>query len=147
VEHGPEATVRLAHIGVAVAAIAAAAPVYRSLGLTPGEVDTVAPEGVRVAFLPAGEAAIELLESSAGSGTLERFLAKRGPGIHHVAFQVPDIRAALERARRAGARLIDQVPRSGAHGARVAFLHPASGHGALIELVEAPPKRVPVSLP
>jgi methylmalonyl-CoA/ethylmalonyl-CoA epimerase len=127
---------RLAHLGVLVHRIAEASGVCRRLGLEPGAVEAFAPEGVRVGFVPAGASRIELVEPLDARSTLTRFLNRRGEGVHHVAIEVPDIGAALERARAAGAVLLDAVPRPGMHDTRVAFLHPKSMHGVLVELVE-----------
>jgi methylmalonyl-CoA/ethylmalonyl-CoA epimerase len=99
-------------------------------------------QGVRVAMLPAGEPRIELLEPTGEDSPVAKFLKKRGPGIHHLAVRVPDIRAALARLKDQGARLIDAEPRAGAGGCLVAFVHPQSAGGVLLELVEhAPPPR------
>jgi methylmalonyl-CoA/ethylmalonyl-CoA epimerase len=127
---------RLAHIGVLVRHLTAAAFFYQRLGLPETGQETFDQENIRIAFVPVEETRIELMEPLAATGPLERFLATRGEGIHHLAFEVPDIERALARARSAGARLIDESPRRGAHGTRVAFVHPSSAHGVLIELIE-----------
>ncbi|HEX3143468.1 MAG TPA: methylmalonyl-CoA epimerase, partial [Pyrinomonadaceae bacterium] len=113
------------------------ASIYRdALGLNVVETEEVASQKVRVAMLPVGESRIELLEATAADSPISKFLAKRGPGIHHVAFNVDDIRAALAELKSKGARLIDEEPRTGAGGCLVAFIHPSSTGGVLIELVE-----------
>ncbi len=130
---------KIDHIGIAVQSLEAALGFYRdALGL-PAEIEEVPEQQVRIAMLPVGESRIELLESTSPEGPIGRFLAKRGEGIHHICFAVADIEQALAQLREQGARLIDRQPRAGAGGHRVAFLHPASAHGVLIELSEAPP--------
>ena len=126
---------RLDHIGIAVSNIDEALSFYRdALGLeveSPEDVDT---ERVRAHFIPAGEAALELLEATADDSPIARYVAKRGPGLHHITLRVDDIRAALAQLSSRGVRLIDQTPRPGAHGSLVAFIHPSSTHGVLVEL-------------
>jgi methylmalonyl-CoA/ethylmalonyl-CoA epimerase len=135
----PEALVtdrtRIAHIGVAVESIAAALPFYRDvLGLHPGEPEEV--DGAAILPLQLGESAVELLEPRSADSPIARFLGKRGPGIHHVCYRVADLDGTLEACRRAGYRMVDAVPRLGAGGRRIAFLHPKSTAGILIELTE-----------
>jgi methylmalonyl-CoA epimerase len=126
---------RLDHIGIAVSDLAAALAFYRdALGLEVEAGEEVASQRVRAHFIPAGEAALELLEATAEDSPIAKFLAKRGPGLHHITLRVDDIRAALEQLKSRGVRLIDEIPRPGAHGSLVAFIHPASAHGVLIEL-------------
>ncbi|MGZ8844226.1 MAG: methylmalonyl-CoA epimerase [Pyrinomonadaceae bacterium] len=128
---------KIDHIGVATEGIEAAATFYRdALGLAVEEIEEVAEQKVRVAMLPIGESRIELLEPTAEDSPISKFLAKRGPGIHHIAVQVDDIRAALDGLKQKGARLIDEHPRTGAGGCLVAFVHPSSAGGVLIELVQ-----------
>lgn len=128
---------KIDHIGVATEGIEAATTFYRdALGLAVEEIEEVAEQKVRVAMLPIGESRIELLEPTAEDSPISKFLAKRGPGIHHIAVQVDDIRAALEGLKQKGARLIDEQPRTGAGGCLVAFVHPSSAGGVLIELVQ-----------
>ena len=123
------------HLGIAVEAIDPALALYESLGLTAEGRETVETEKVRVAMLPLGESRIELLEPSSPDSTIARFLAKRGPGLHHVALRVPDLRAAVERLRSSGARLLNE-PRTGAGGHLYVFVHPASTGGILLELIQ-----------
>jgi len=128
---------KIDHIGIATNDIEQMASIYRdALGLKVVETEEVASQKVRVAMLPVGESRIELLEATAADSPISKFLAKRGPGIHHVAFNVDDIRAALAELKSKGARLIDEEPRTGAGGCLVAFIHPSSTGGVLIELVE-----------
>ena len=128
---------KIDHIGIATNDIEQMASIYRdALGLKVVETEEVASQKVRVAMLPVGESRIELLEATAADSPISKFLAKRGPGIHHVAFKVDDIRAALAELKSKGARLIDEEPRTGAGGCLVAFIHPSSTGGVLIELVE-----------
>lgn len=126
---------RIAHIGIAVPSIAAALPFYREvLGLEP-----VAPEqadGATIVALQLGDSAVELLEPASADSPIGRFLARRGPGIHHLCFRVPDLDAALARCRDAGYQLIDDAPRVGAHGRRIAFVHPKATAGVLYELTQ-----------
>jgi methylmalonyl-CoA/ethylmalonyl-CoA epimerase len=126
---------RIAHIGIAVQALDASVSFYRDiLGLP--EVPLTDADGARIVGLAAGPSLVELLEPDAADSPIARFLSKRGPGIHHVCFAVDDLDATLHRCRAAGIRLIDQTPRVGAEGKRIAFLHPSSTAGVLIELTE-----------
>jgi methylmalonyl-CoA epimerase len=125
------------HIGIAVKSLADAVRVYENMiGLKVSGYDDVDDQGVRVAMLPLGDSRIELLEPTTPASPIEKFMAKRGEGIHHIAVRVDNIEQALERFKAAGARLIDSVPRAGAHNTRIAFVHPASTCGVLLELVE-----------
>ena len=129
---------RLDHIGIAVSDIDAALTFYRdALGLEIEAPEEVASQRVRAHFIPAGEAALELLEATAEDSPIAKYVAKRGPGLHHITLRVDDIRAALEQLKARGVRLIDEVPRPGAHGSLVAFIHPASAQGVLVELKQA----------
>jgi len=129
---------RVHHVAVVVRALDAALGFYRdALGLAPGPVVTIPSDRVRIAFLPVGEVKIELVEPTDDTTGVARFLAGRGEGFHHVCFEVPDISAALTRLGVDGVELIDTAPRPGAEGP-VAFLHPRSCHGVLVELIEAP---------
>ena len=125
----------LDHVGIAVADVDEALAFYReALGLEVTGVETVAPQQVRARFVAAGGAALELLEATAETSPIARFVARRGPGLHHVTLRVDDLAAALARLKAHGARLIDETPRAGAEGALVAFVHPSSAHGVLVEL-------------
>lgn len=123
------------HLGIAVNGIAEALAFYESLGLNAEGRETLETEQVHVAMLPVGESRIELLEPSSPDSTIARFLAKRGPGLHHVALRVPDLAAAVQRLRDAGARLLNE-PRAGAGGHLYVFVHPASTGGILLELIQ-----------
>ena len=128
---------KIDHIGIATDGIDQAASFYRdSLGLSIEEIEEVPSQKVRVAMLPVGESRIELLEPTSEDSPISKFLAKRGPGIHHIAVQVDDIEAALRDLKAKGARLIDEQPRTGAGGCLVAFIHPSSTGGVLLELVQ-----------
>lgn len=130
---------KLDHIGIATNQIAEALAIWRdALGLEIDSTEEVADQGVRVAMLPIGEIHVELLEPTSSDSPIGRFLAKRGPGIHHLAIEVADIRVALAGLAEKGARLIDEKPRSGAGGCLVAFIHPSSTNGVLLELVQRP---------
>ena len=131
----PPRGTRIAHIGIAVPALDAILPFYRDvLGMPEVPLDDA--DGARIAGVAAGDALVELLESEQPDSPIGKFLAKRGAGIHHVCFAVDDLDATLDRCRRAGLRLIDERPRVGAEGKRIAFLHPSSTGGVLIELSE-----------
>jgi methylmalonyl-CoA/ethylmalonyl-CoA epimerase len=126
---------RIAHIGIAVSGLEAVLPFYRDvLGMPEVPLDDA--DGARIAGLAAGDSLVELLEPARADSPIGRFLAKRGPGIHHVCFAVDDLDATLARCRAAGVRLIDEVPRLGAEGKRIAFLHPSATAGVLVELTE-----------
>ena len=128
---------KIEHIGIATPRLDDALRFWRdALGLEVVHTETVEDQGVRVAMLPVGEPRIELLEPTGESSPVAKFLEKRGPGIHHVAVRVPDIRSALARLKEKGARLIDEEPRVGARGCLVAFVHPSASGGVLLELVE-----------
>ena len=125
----------VAHVGIAVTSITEALPFYRDvLGMLPGRPETA--DGAKIVSLHFGPVDVELLEPSDPASPVARFLAKRGPGIHHVCYRVPDLDAALARARSAGYRLVDDKPRLGAGGRRIAFLHPKTTNGILLELTE-----------
>jgi methylmalonyl-CoA/ethylmalonyl-CoA epimerase len=124
---------RISHIGIAVEAIAETLPFFRDvLGLSKVDLDDA--DGARIVGLSAGEPLVELLEADDPASPIGRFVAKRGAGIHHICFAVDDLEATLERCRQAGIELIDNEPRIGAEGKRIAFLHPRSTGGVLIEL-------------
>jgi methylmalonyl-CoA/ethylmalonyl-CoA epimerase len=124
---------RVSHIGIAVKALAESLPFFRDvLGLSEVALDDS--DGARIAGFTAGEPLVELLEPENADSPIARYLAKRGPGIHHICFSVDDLDGMLERCRAAGIQLIDEKPRVGAEGKRIAFLHPRSTGGVLIEL-------------
>jgi methylmalonyl-CoA/ethylmalonyl-CoA epimerase len=128
---------RFHHIGIAVNDLAEAMAAYRALGFAPGHEEEVVEQGVRVCLIPTGrvDEYVELIMPLADNG-VRRFLDRRGEGLHHVAFAVDDLAAELAFLMQQGVRLIDAVPRAGAHGWRVAFVHPQGARGALIELVQ-----------
>jgi len=126
---------RIAHIGLAVTALDQILPFYRDiLGLP--EVPLEDADGARIAGLRAGESLVELLEAGSPDSPIGKFVAKRGPGIHHICFAVDDLDGTLARCKALGLRLIDETPRLGAEGKRIAFIHPASTAGVLVELSE-----------
>lgn len=126
---------RIAHIGIAVEELDRIISFYRDLlGLPEEPLDDA--DGARIAGFRAGESLVELLESTSPDSPIGKFVAKRGAGIHHICFAVDDLNATLERCRRAGLKLIDEKPRLGAEGKPIAFLHPSSTGGVLIELTE-----------
>ena len=128
---------KLEHIGIAVTSLDEAAATYRDgFGLEISGYEEVDDYGARVAMIPIGETRIELIESTRPDSPIDRFIRKRGPGLHHIAIQVDDIDQTLKQLRAAGARLVDETARSGAGGTRIAFLHPSSAGGVLLELVE-----------
>ncbi len=136
-KHPKLAGLPLDHLGIAVHDLDETSLPYRLLGLVRvGEDELIPSQGVRVRALQAGESLIELLEPTTDESPIAAFLTKRGPGLHHVAFRVDDLKEAVERLASQGARFIDREPRAGRAGTRVAFLHPQWGVGVLIELVE-----------
>jgi len=126
---------RIAHVGIAVRALDEILPFYRDLLGLP-EVGLDDSDGARIAGLVAGESLVELLEADHPDSPIGKFVSKRGPGIHHICFAVDDLDGTLERCRAAGVRLIDETPRQGAEGKRIAFLHPSATAGVLVELTE-----------
>ena len=129
---------KINHIGIAVQSIAATLPFYRdSLGMTCLGEEEVAEQQVKVAMLAIGESKIELLEPTSADSPVAKFLEKNGQGIHHIAYEVGDIEAAIAALLADGARMIDAAPRAGAHDSRIAFVHPKSSHGVLTELCQA----------
>jgi len=130
---------KLDHIGIAVKSIDAAKAIYEDLGLEVEHVETVDTQKVRTAFLSVGDANLEFLEPSGPDSTIAKYIEKRGEGIHHICLRVDDIDEQLARLKERGYRLINEAPVPGAHGCRVAFLHPAAGNGVLIELSEKTP--------
>ena len=127
----------LDHIGIAVKSIDAAKAIYEALGLTVQHTEVVETQKVTTAFLSVGDSNLELLEPTGPDSTVAKFIEKRGEGIHHICLRVDDIEAHLARLKEQGFRLINEAPVPGAHGCRVAFLHPAAGNGVLIELSES----------
>lgn len=127
----------LDHVAIAVASIDESLPLFRLLtGGTASPRERVDDQGVDVVFVGEGEGRLELLEPTTPDSPVARFLERRGQGLHHLAYRVPDLAAALRELAEAGVRLIDAEPRTGAHGRRVAFIHPSSTGGVLVELVE-----------
>jgi methylmalonyl-CoA/ethylmalonyl-CoA epimerase len=125
----------LDHVGIAVGDLGTSLAFYRDvLGLDVEPPEDVASQRVRAHFIPVGESTLELLEATADDSPIAKFVAKRGPGLHHVCLRVDDIGAALAELKSRGVRLIDESPRPGAHHSLVAFLHPSSTHGVLVEL-------------
>jgi methylmalonyl-CoA/ethylmalonyl-CoA epimerase len=131
----PRRGTRIAHIGIAVRALDELLPLYRDvLGMPEVPLDDA--DGASIAGLAAGDALVELLEARSDDSPIAKFVAKRGPGIHHVCFAVDDLDGTLDKCRAAGLRLIDETPRIGAEGKRIAFLHPSGTGGVLVELSE-----------
>jgi methylmalonyl-CoA/ethylmalonyl-CoA epimerase len=130
---------RVDHIGIAVKSLDDRLGFWHdALGLPLGGTETVATEGVRVAFLPAGSSRLELLEATHPDSPIAKFVEKRGEGIHHITLEVEAIQPVLDRLRSRGVQLLDDTPRLGASGTKVAFLHPRAAGGVLVELVEKP---------
>jgi methylmalonyl-CoA epimerase len=128
---------KIDHLGIAVKSISDSLSFYRDvLGMELSGTETVDDQGVHIALLPVGEARIELLEPVSGETPVGRFITKRGEGVHHICYEVDDLSSKLDELRSRGVRLLDGYPRRGAEGKLVAFLHPASAHGVLVELVE-----------
>ena len=125
------------HIGIAVNSIEEAGIIYRDiLGLEIADIENVAEQKVNVAFLPITDSELELLESTDPTGPVSRYIQSKGEGVQHIAFRVENIHEALNELRSKGIKLIDEEPRAGAGGARIAFIHPKETHGVLIELCE-----------
>lgn len=128
---------KIDHLGIAVHSIDEARKLFEdTLGLEFEGTETVAEQKVTTAFFPVGDSEVELLESTAPDGPVAKYLEKRGEGIQHIAFRVENLEEALAELKEKGVRLIDETPRMGAGGAKIAFLHPKSTHGVLIELSE-----------
>jgi len=127
---------KIDHVGIAVKSLEEAIKTYELLGFEVKEVEEVSEQKVRVAMLPVGESRIELLEATSEDSAIAKFIVGRGEGIHHIAVNVENIEEALRKAKEAGLRLIDEKPRIGAGGKKVAFVHPKSTHGVLLEFVE-----------
>lgn len=128
----------LDHVGIAVHSLDESLPLFESIAGAEGSGrERVESQGVEIVFVGTGEGRLELLAPTRDDSPVAKFLAKRGPGMHHLCYRVPDITAALEELSAAGYELIDREPRTGGHGHRVAFLHPRSTGGVLIELLES----------
>ena len=133
---------RLDHVGIAVTGLADALAFYKeALGLEVSPPHDVPSEHVRAVFVPVGESSLELLEATSPDSPIGRFVERHGPGLHHITLTVPDLAAALASLESRGVRLIDRQPRAGAHGSRVAFVHPSSAGGVLLELKQEPAAR------
>ncbi len=124
----------ISHIGIAVKNLDDAIEFYKKLGLEVESTETVESQKVKVAFIPVGDTRIELLESTAPDGPIAKYIEKKGEGIQHLAFAVDNLPEALKLSEENNIRLIDKEPRPGAHGADIAFLHPKSSYGVLVEL-------------
>lgn len=128
---------KINHIGIAVPSLEAALPFYRdNLSMPFAGIEEVAEQKVRVAMLQIGESKIELLEPTSPESPIAKFLEKNGTGIHHIAYETADVEAAIAKLKAEGARMVDDVPRNGAHGTRIAFIHPKSSGGVLTELCQ-----------
>ncbi len=128
---------KIDHLGIAVRSIDQSLGFYsEALGLMCTSRETVEEQGVQVAMVPLGECHIELLEPTSGDSPVGRFIERRGEGLHHICVEVEDVTETLEHLKKSGARLIDETPRMGAGRRKMAFIHPSSAHGVLIELVE-----------
>jgi methylmalonyl-CoA/ethylmalonyl-CoA epimerase len=128
---------KIDHLGIAVANLENSLNIFKNiLGMECTGEEVVEEQNVKVAFLPVGESELELLESTSPDGNIAKFIEKKGEGIHHIAFEVDDLEAKLEELEKQGVRLIDKKLRYGAGGARIAFLHPKSTNGILVELCE-----------
>ena len=130
-------TQRIDHVGIAVKSIDEAAKLYQDLGLSIQGTEVVESQKVKVAFIPVGESRIKLLESTAPDGNIAKFIESKGEGIHHLAVKVDNIEKALEELAAKGYALIDKVPRVGAGGHKIAFVHPKATKGVLLELSES----------
>ncbi|HXE96813.1 MAG TPA: methylmalonyl-CoA epimerase [Dongiaceae bacterium] len=129
---------KINHIGIAVKSLDDTIPFYRdNLGMAFAGIEEVAEQKVRVAMLQIGESKIELLEPTCEESPVAKFIEKNGSGIHHIAYEVDDIESSIAKLLADGARMIDEKPRNGAHGTRIAFVHPKSSSGVLTELCQA----------
>jgi len=136
-EHKVQPPICIDHLGIAVKSLEEASRLYGdAFGLPCGGTEEVPDQKVRVAFFQVGEARIELLEPTASDSPIAKFLERKGPGLHHVAYRVADLVAALEALKSSGVRLIDETPRTGAHGMQIAFAHPKSTGGVLTEFCQ-----------
>jgi methylmalonyl-CoA/ethylmalonyl-CoA epimerase len=128
---------KINHIGIAVQSLDATIPFYRdNLGMAFAGIEEVPEQGVRVAMLTVGESKIELLEPTSAESPVAKFIDKNGAGIHHIAYEVDDIEASIAKLLADGVRMVDEKPRNGAHGTRIAFIHPKSSLGVLTELCQ-----------
>jgi len=128
---------KINHIGIAVKSLDDSIPFYRdNLGMAFAGIEEVAEQKVRVAMLEVGESKIELLEPTSDDSPVAKFIEKNGTGVHHIAYEVADIEAAIVTLRGDGARMVDETPRNGAHGTRIAFIHPKSSNGVLTEICQ-----------
>jgi len=125
------------HLGIAVKSLASARAIYERLGLSVSAEETVEHEKVRLVMVPVGESRFELLEPTSEDSTIAKFIAKRGEGLHHVCMKVPDLRAAVERLKKDGVRLVSDEIKTGAGGHQYVFVHPSSAGGVLLELVQS----------
>ena len=132
---------KISHIAVAVRSLTDAVPAYRKLlGVQEGEEEVIQEQKVKAVFFSVGESKIELLEATGSDSPIAKFLERHGPGLHHIAVTVPDLRKALEEMKKLGMVLLDEKPRTGAGGESIAFIHPKNFSGVLVELIEG--KRV-----
>lgn len=128
---------KIDHLGIAVEDLQEAVRLYRDiLGLEYAGEEVVAEQKVKTAFFPLGESSIELLEPTSPDSPIAKFMEKKGAGIHHIALRVDDVAQAIAEMKAKGMRMIDEVPRNGAHGAKIAFIHPKSTPGVLVELCQ-----------
>lgn len=127
---------KIDHVGIAVRSLETAIAAYEALGLNVSSTDTVASESVKVAFLPVGDTRIELLEPTTPESAIAKAIEKRGEGVHHIALRVDDIEGSMKAAKEKGLQLVNETPRIGAHGRKIAFIHPKSTSGVLLELVQ-----------
>ncbi len=126
---------RIAHLGVVVKDLEEALKFFTdSLPLDMTHTEDY--QGMKIGFIPVGDSSVELLQDVSGSSAIKKYLDNKGEGIHHIAFEVDDIHAAVEELKAKGVRLIDEIPREGAHGMSIAFIHPKESHGILMELVQ-----------
>lgn len=124
------------HLGIAVKSLTSAKAIYEKLGLTVSPEETVEHEQVRLVMIPVGESRLELLEATSENSAIAKFIAKRGEGLHHVCMKVPDLRAAVERLKKDGVRLVSEEIKTGAGGHQYVFVHPSSAGGVLLELLQ-----------
>jgi methylmalonyl-CoA epimerase len=128
--------IQIDHLGIAVKSLAAAKLIYEKLGLSVSPEETVEQEQVRLVMVPVGESRLELLEATSENSTIAKFIAKRGEGLHHICLRVPSLRAAVDKLKKDGVRLVSEEIKTGAGGHKYVFVHPSSTGGVLLELVE-----------